>query len=169
MTVASRAITRPYGRPQLGGVGPTFRADVEGMRAVAVGLVVAFHAGIGFLAGGYIGVDVFFVLSGFLITGLLVDELRHTGTISISQFYARRVRRLLPLSTLVLVVTVIASSLMIPSIDHAQLAAEVRAAALYFSNWHFAGAATQYMADTDKSAVLHYWSLSVEEQFYVLW
>lgn len=139
------------------------------MRAVAVGLVVAFHAGIGFLTGGYVGVDVFFVLSGFLITGLLVDELRRTGTISITQFYARRIRRLLPLSTLVLVVSVVASYWVIPRIDHAQTAGDVRAAALYFANWHFAGASTQYMADTDKSVVLHYWSLSVEEQFYVVW
>ncbi len=86
-----------------------FRADIEGLRAVAVVLVVAFHAGVGVVGGGFVGVDVFFVLSGFLITGLLVDEIARTGTISIGDFYARRVRRLLPLATLVLAATAAAT------------------------------------------------------------
>src|SRR5690242_6242989 len=76
-----------------------FRGDIEGLRAVAVVLVVAFHAGVGVVGGGFVGVDVFFVLSGFLITGLLVDEIASTGTISLADFYARRIRRLLPLAT----------------------------------------------------------------------
>ena len=148
---------------------PRFRGDIEGLRAVAVVLVVAFHAGVGFVSGGFVGVDVFFVLSGFLITGLLVDEVARTGTISLSQFYARRVRRLLPLSALVLVATAIATFLLVPPIDRKGIAADLAGAALWGSNWRFAAESTQYMADTAKSPVLHYWSLSVEEQFYVVW
>ena len=146
-----------------------FRGDIEGLRAIAVGLVVAFHAGAGLVPGGYVGVDVFFVLSGFLITGLLLDELRRTGSISLGGFYARRIRRLLPLSTLVLLVTAAAAALLLPPIDHAGVAGDVRSAALYAANWHFAAGSVQYMSDVDKSPLLHYWSLSVEEQYYVIW
>ena len=148
---------------------PRFRGDIEGLRAVAVLLVVAFHAGIDLVSGGFVGVDVFFVLSGFLITGLLVDEVGRTGSISIRDFYARRVRRLLPLSTLVLVATAVASFVLVPAIDRKGVAGDLAGAALWGANWRFAAQSTQYMADTDKSPVLHYWSLSVEEQFYVLW
>ncbi|MCU0505308.1 MAG: acyltransferase, partial [Chloroflexi bacterium] len=87
-----------------------FRPDIEGLRAVAVVLVLLYHAGVPGFPGGYIGVDVFFVLSGFLITGLLLRELRGSGTISLPRFYARRARRILPASALVLVATVLASA-----------------------------------------------------------
>ena len=87
-----------------------FRPDLEGLRAVAVVLVLLYHASVPGVAGGYVGVDVFFVLSGFLITGLLLREAKRTGTISLPAFYARRARRLLPASALVLLVTVIASA-----------------------------------------------------------
>ena len=146
-----------------------FRGDIEGLRAVAVTAVVAFHAGIGFVSGGFVGVDVFFVLSGFLITGLLVDELARTGRISLTHFYARRVRRLLPLAALVLATTAAATQVLVPAIDRAGVAVDLAAAALGVANWRFALEATQYMADTDKSPVLHFWSLGVEEQFYVVW
>jgi len=146
-----------------------FRGDIEGLRAVAVLLVVAFHAGISVVSGGFVGVDVFFVLSGFLITGLLVDEVARTGTISLSEFYARRIRRLLPLSTLVLAATAVAVFLFVPPIDRKGIASDLVGAALWGANWRFAAESTQYMADTAKSPVLHYWSLSVEEQFYVVW
>jgi peptidoglycan/LPS O-acetylase OafA/YrhL len=146
-----------------------FRGDIEGLRAVAVTSVVAFHAGVGFISGGFVGVDVFFVLSGFLITGLLVDELARTGRISLTHFYARRVRRLLPLAALVLAATAAATQVLVPAIDRAGVAVDLAAAALGVANWRFALQATQYMADTDKSPVLHFWSLGVEEQFYVVW
>ena len=146
-----------------------FRGDIEGMRAIAVLLVVVFHAGVGAVSGGFVGVDVFFVLSGFLITGLLVDEIARTGTVSLADFYARRVRRLLPLSTLVLAATALASYLLVPPIDRKGIAVDLAGAALWGANWRFAAESTQYMADTDKSPVLHYWSLSVEEQFYIVW
>jgi peptidoglycan/LPS O-acetylase OafA/YrhL len=158
-------------RPPRAPRGPrlTYRRDIDGLRAVAVVLVVAFHAGLGVVPGGFVGVDVFFVISGFLITGLLLDELDRTGAVSLSAFYARRIRRLLPLSALVLVATAVAASVVLPPLTHASVADDVRAAALWFSNWHFAAGSTQYMADTAQSPVLHYWSLSVEEQFYVVW
>jgi peptidoglycan/LPS O-acetylase OafA/YrhL len=138
------------------------------MRAVAVLLVVAFHAGLP-VTGGYVGVDVFFVLSGFLITGLLVDELRRSGTISFTGFYARRVRRLLPMAAVVLAATAAAAHVMVPPVDRAGVGKEVASAAVWVANWHFAGASTQYMADVGQSPVLHFWSLSVEEQFYLVW
>ena len=146
-----------------------FRADIEGLRAVAVILVVAFHAGVGLVPGGFVGVDVFFVLSGFLITGLLVDEIAKTGTISLGDFYARRVRRLLPLATMVLAATAAATYALVPPIDRKGVAGDIVGSALWSANWRFAAESTQYMADTDKSPVLHYWSLAVEEQFYVVW
>ena len=146
-----------------------FRGDIEGLRAVAVLLVVAFHAGIGVVSGGFVGVDVFFVLSGFLITGLLVDELARNGRVSLGDFYARRIRRLLPLSSLVLASTAVATWLLVPPIDRGGVAGDLTSAAVWSANWRFAAQATQYMADTDKSPVLHYWSLCVEEQFYLLW
>jgi peptidoglycan/LPS O-acetylase OafA/YrhL len=148
---------------------PTYRRDIDGLRALAIVLVVAFHAGLGIVPGGFVGVDVFFVVSGFLITGLLVDEIEQTGALSLSAFYARRVRRLLPLSALVLVSVAFLAAVILPPLTHASVAADIRSAALWFSNWHFAAESTQYMADTEQSPVLHYWSLSVEEQFYVVW
>ena len=146
-----------------------FRADIEGLRAVAVVLVVAFHAGVGLVPGGFVGVDVFFVLSGFLITGLLIEEIARTGTISLGDFYARRVRRLLPLATLVLAATAAATYILVPPIDRRGVAGDIIGSALWSANWRFAAESTQYMADTDKSPVLHYWSLAVEEQFYIVW
>jgi peptidoglycan/LPS O-acetylase OafA/YrhL len=153
--------------PQQGSGG--FRPDIEGLRAVAVGLVVLFHAGVAFVPGGYVGVDVFFVLSGFLITGLLLAEVRKTGTVSLRSFWARRARRLLPMSALVLVVTAVAAYRILPPLDAGGISADVRAAALYFANWHFGIESTDYLAEGSSSPVLHYWSLAVEEQFYLVW
>jgi peptidoglycan/LPS O-acetylase OafA/YrhL len=148
---------------------PPFRGDIEGLRGVAVLLVVTFHVGVPFLSGGFVGVDVFFVLSGFLITGLLVDELRATGRISLHGFYARRIRRLLPLATLVLAATAAGTYALVPAVDRGGVGGDIVAAALSAANWRFAAESTQYMADVDKSPLLHYWSLSVEEQFYIVW
>jgi peptidoglycan/LPS O-acetylase OafA/YrhL len=123
-----------------------FRPDVEGLRAVAVVLVVLFHAGFAPLPGGFVGVDVFFVISGFLITGLIVDELMRTGTISLSNFYSRRARRLLPAAGTVLVTTAVVFNIVMPSIDQPALGADLMAATLWFANWHFAAASTDYFA-----------------------
>jgi peptidoglycan/LPS O-acetylase OafA/YrhL len=168
MTTAA-PVTRTRADHHASPVHASFRGDIEGMRAVAVLLVVAYHAGLPFVSGGYVGVDVFFVLSGFLITGLLVDELRRSGTISFTGFYARRVRRLLPMAAVVLAATVASAHLLVPPVDRAGVGKDVASAAVWVANWHFAGASTQYMADVGQSPVLHFWSLSVEEQFYLIW
>jgi peptidoglycan/LPS O-acetylase OafA/YrhL len=148
----------------------SFRPDLEGLRAIAVVLVLLYHARFPRLAGGYVGVDVFFVLSGFLITGLLVRELERTGRISLAAFYARRARRLLPAAALVLLVTVVASALVLPPLRMPDVAADTAAAAAYASNIRFALQATDYLQqDLPPSPVLHFWSLGVEEQFYLFW
>ncbi|HZD74906.1 MAG TPA: acyltransferase family protein [Actinomycetota bacterium] len=146
-----------------------FRADVEGLRAVAVLAVVTYHAGMRTVAGGYVGVDIFYVLSGFLITGLLWDELQRSGRLQLAAFYARRARRLLPAAVLVLVVTVAASSVWLSPLRAEVVARDAVAAALYMSNYRFAVMRTDYLADGSPSPLLHYWSLGVEEQFYLLW
>ena len=150
--------------------GSRRRADIEGLRAVAVLGVLAFHAGLPFVPGGFVGVDVFFVISGFLITGLVAAELRTTGRVSFARFYARRVKRLLPAAVLVLVVTALASAVVLAPLARRQAGVDIVSAALYVSNWHFAAQQTDYLAaSASPSPVLHYWSLSVEEQYYVLW
>src|SRR5690625_3722855 len=96
-----------HGRGQRPAAAKGFRPDVEGLRAIAVGLVLIYHGGVTFVSGGYIGVDVFFVISGFLITGLLIRELERTNTISLPTFYARRAKRLLPASAVVFIPTAV--------------------------------------------------------------
>ena len=146
-----------------------FRTDLQGIRAIAVILIVLYHAGVTGLSGGYIGVDVFFVLSGYLITGLLVRELDSSGRIAISSFYARRARRILPASFLVLVVTLVASAVVLSPIHFASTSKDVAAAAIYVPNIRFALEQTDYWHPASISPVLHFWSLGVEEQFYLLW
>jgi peptidoglycan/LPS O-acetylase OafA/YrhL len=150
--------------------GQRFRPDLEGLRAVAVILVLLFHARVPGVGGGYVGVDVFFVLSGFLITGLIIHELLDTGRLSLVGFYARRARRLLPAAAVALGATLIASAILLPPLRLADVAADAAAAALYAGNIRFAAQATDYLqAELDPSPLLHYWSLGVEEQFYVFW
>jgi len=147
-----------------------FRPELEGLRAVAVGLVLAYHAGIPAIRGGYVGVDVFFVLSGFLITGLIVRELRATGGIDLPRFYARRARRLLPAAIVAIVVTLFLSVLLLPRLRIPDIAGDAAASALYVSNIRFAVQATDYLAsDLPPSPLLNFWSLGVEEQFYLFW
>jgi peptidoglycan/LPS O-acetylase OafA/YrhL len=147
-----------------------FRADLEGLRGVAVLLVLLYHARAPLVDGGYIGVDVFFVLSGFLITGIIVRELMGTGRLSLSGFYARRARRLLPAAAFVLAVTMVASAIVLPPLRVPAVAGDTISAALYVSNIRFAVQATDYLgSELAPSPVLHFWSLSVEEQFYIFW
>ena len=147
-----------------------FRPDIEGLRAVAVLLVVAYHAGVPGVAGGYIGVDVFFVLSGYLITGLLVREAAATGTVALAAFYARRARRLLPALLAVVAATVAASAVVFAPAEQVGLARSAFSAAAYVSNVRFARAQTDYLgAAAEADPFLHTWSLSVEEQFYAVW
>ncbi|MBV8732678.1 MAG: acyltransferase [Acidobacteriia bacterium] len=147
-----------------------FRADIEGLRGIAVLLVVTYHCGLSFTSGGFVGVDVFFVLSGYLITGLLVSEVRETGGINLLEFYARRVRRLLPASALMLAATLVTAALFLAPQELHFAGRAARAAALYMSNVFFATNAADYFAPNVKSnPLLHTWSLAVEEQFYLFW
>lgn len=148
---------------------PTLRPDIEGLRAVAVLLVLLYHLGVPGLSSGFAGVDVFFVISGFLITAHLLRELEGSGRIRLGRFYARRARRLLPVATLVLVFTAVAGYLLLPAVDHRNLATDVFGAAIYVLNWGLALRSVDYLAeDAAVSPVQHYWSLSVEEQFYLV-
>lgn len=143
--------------------------DIEGLRALAIVLVLLYHAGLP-VTGGFVGVDVFFVLSGFLITGLLVRELEQTGRISLSRFWARRARRLLPAAALVLVATAALTWLTAAVVDRRTFGLDIASAAGYVVNWRLAARSVDYLAEgTGVSPVQHYWSLAVEEQFYVLW
>jgi peptidoglycan/LPS O-acetylase OafA/YrhL len=147
-----------------------FRGDIEGLRGISIIFVLLFHAKIAGFTGGFVGVDVFFVISGFLITGLLLREVESSGRVSIPQFYARRLRRLLPAAALVLVATLVVSYLLLPRLLIPGIAIDTAAAALYVSNINFAYHATDYFAATTlPSPVLHFWSLSVEEQYYMFW
>ncbi|MEV0713786.1 acyltransferase family protein [Asanoa sp. NPDC050611] len=157
------------GRPG-GEHGSRFRADVAGLRAVAVGLVLIYHAGVGFLPGGFVGVDVFFVISGFLITRQLVDEIGRTGRVSLAGFYARRAKRILPAATVVLIATAVATWLFVARERWHDIGGDLLASALYVVNWRFADRAVDYLSiEVDPSPVQHFWSLAVEEQFYLVW
>jgi peptidoglycan/LPS O-acetylase OafA/YrhL len=147
-----------------------FRADIEGLRALAILAVLGYHADVPGFGGGFVGVDVFFVISGFLITGLLHDEIGRSGQVDLANFFARRARRLLPASVLVLVAVALAGRGLLAPVDHALVAGDIATAALYVVNLRFAWQSTDYLAgDRDGSPVLHYWSLAVEEQFYLFW
>ena len=149
---------------------PGLRLDIEGLRAIAVGIVVLYHLGVPGVSGGFAGVDVFFVISGYLITSLLVREVGREGRISLLRFYARRARRLLPAACLVLACTAIAGWILLPDSTHADLSTDVIAATLYVVNWVLALRSVDYLAEgAAVSPVQHYWSLSVEEQYYVVW
>lgn len=146
------------------------RADIEGLRALAVAAVVAYHAGVWGTAGGYVGVDVFFVVSGFLITSLLIREHAEHGRIDAAAFWARRARRLLPIASTVVIATVIAGWLILPMTERPRLGRDALASSLFSANWVFAERGTDYLAsDTDPSPLQHFWSLGVEEQFYAVW
>ena len=150
--------------------GRRFRPDIEGLRAIAIVAVLLCHAGVPFLAGGYVGVDVFFVISGFLITRLLVGELDRSGTISLRGFYARRAKRLLPLSAVLLATVGVLSLILLSPLRDTEVAGDIIASALYVANWHFAAQSVDYFAQgLEPSPVLHLWSLAIEEQFYLVW
>lgn len=146
------------------------RPEIQAIRAAAVLLVVLFHLWPGRLPGGYIGVDVFFVISGFLITSHLLREVDAHGRVSLPQFWARRARRLLPAAYLVLAVTAVCVIVWLPESQWSQNFREITGSAVYVVNWVLAADAVDYLAsDGVPSAVQHYWTLSVEEQFYIAW
>ena len=177
-TSTSLASSRSGGRS-------AFRPDVEGLRALAIVPVLVFHAheflassastslvgrALGLAQGGFLGVDVFFVISGFLITGLLIGEAEETGWVSFSRFYARRARRILPAATVTLLVTLAASLMILPAARALSSAGDVLWAAIFNSDVHFSVSGVDYMGvAADPSPVLHFWSLNDEEKFYLVW
>jgi peptidoglycan/LPS O-acetylase OafA/YrhL len=147
-----------------------FRPDIEGLRGIAVILVVLFHSGVPGFRGGYVGVDVFFVVSGYLITGLIVTEIERTAAFSVRNFYARRVRRLLPASGLAVVGVILAGVVLYSPLELSRYAKWGAYTSLYISNFMFMRDAVNYFAGpVTNNPFLHTWSLAVEEQFYLLW
>ncbi|WP_166784039.1 acyltransferase family protein [Cryobacterium suzukii] len=146
------------------------RPEIQALRALAVGAVVLYHLWPNRLTGGYIGVDVFFAISGFLIIGHLLREVDRTGRVSLLAFWAKRARRLLPASLVVLVATGIGILAFVPTVQWQQWFREIAASALYVQNWQLAHDAVDYLgAENAPSPVQHFWSLSVEEQLYIGW
>ncbi|GGO64819.1 acyltransferase [Microbacterium nanhaiense] len=146
-----------------------WRPDIQGLRALAVALVVIAHVGTPGAEGGFIGVDVFFVISGFLITQLLLREVDRTGRVSIAQFYVRRARRILPAATVVTVAVVAYVLITSSRARLGQTAEDASWTSVFLANWHFAASGTNYFSVEDPSLFQHYWSLAVEEQFYLVW
>ncbi|GAA2835644.1 peptidoglycan/LPS O-acetylase OafA/YrhL [Aminobacter aminovorans] len=147
-----------------------FRPDIEGLRAIAVGGVIAFHFGMSDLPGGFIGVDIFFVISGYLITRHLMQEIGRSGTVDLWRFYGRRARRLLPASLLVIATTLAAGYFILAPSEQQLYAKGALFASSYVINlWLLRWSFDYFAADTASNPFLHFWSLSVEEQFYLLW
>jgi peptidoglycan/LPS O-acetylase OafA/YrhL len=168
------AVTDVRVRPTQGSLrkkrGSGFRPDIEGLRAIAVLSVLVYHLRSEVLPGGFIGVDIFFVISGFLITSHLVREHEKTGRISLTRFYARRMVRLIPAATVVLLATAVATLIFVPRILWKQIGIDLVGSATYVINWMLAARSVDYLAeDSIVSPVQHFWSLAVEEQFYLIW
>jgi peptidoglycan/LPS O-acetylase OafA/YrhL len=163
MSSVSRSRHEPHGELQ-------YRPQLDGLRTLAVYLVVAFHAGLGLFNGGFIGVDLFFVLSGYLVTSILVRDLGTTGRVQRRRFYSRRVRRILPAAITTLLITAFVYAAIATPNDLQDALGGFRAAFLYVVNWYFIRQATDYFApNVNHSPVLHFWSLAIEEQFYIVW
>ncbi|QOT16466.1 acyltransferase family protein [Paenarthrobacter sp. YJN-5] len=146
------------------------RLDIQGLRAIAVGVVLLYHAGVSWLPGGFVGVDVFFVISGFLITGGIVRELRRDGSMSIKNFYIRRIARILPAATVAILATLGLTYWLMPATRWVQTGLDGIGSSLYYVNWLFAASSVDYLArDQEPSPFQHFWSLAVEEQFYIFW
>ena len=142
---------------------------VDGLRGVAVILVIIFHSGLGWLPGGFLGVSVFFTLSGFLITSLLINECENTGHINLKAFWGRRLRRLAPASLVVIVGVVGLASWLSTNIEASRIKGDAISATLYFSNWRFIYSGHSYgELFASPSPLQHLWSLSIEEQLYVI-
>ncbi|HLU41110.1 MAG TPA: acyltransferase, partial [Microthrixaceae bacterium] len=159
---AAPAPPRPRTRARTWGHRPA----LDGLRVVAVYLVVAYHGGLGIAEGGFLGVDLFFVLSGFLVTNVLLHEQATRHRIRLVRFYARRVRRLLPAAAVTIALTAVAFTYVAPPAERGEVLGGARSAFLYVANWHFLGQSNDYFAAEDApSPFLHFWSLAIEEQF----
>jgi peptidoglycan/LPS O-acetylase OafA/YrhL len=147
-----------------------FRPDVQGLRAIAILLAIVYHADIPPFSGGYVGIEVFFVISGFVITGLLLREHERTGHTSLRSFYGRRARRIIPMATLVIIVTVIVTYHSLGTLVGHETALDGAWSALFLANAHYAATDTNYLlSQAPPSPLLNYWSLGVEEQFYIVY
>src|SRR5208282_803264 len=153
------------GRPHLAN---DYRADIDGLRAVAVGLVVVFHAFPLLIPGGFIGVDVFFVISGYLITALILDQ-QAVGSFSIKAFYIRRARRILPALCVVITATLIIGWFVLFPLPYQRLGLHAMAGALFIPNLVYWNDAGYFDDEAITKPLLHLWSLGVEEQFYLVW
>ncbi|MDH4194502.1 MAG: acyltransferase, partial [Nitrospirota bacterium] len=170
-------MTSPFTSPQhthstltSGSPSHPIRHDIQGLRALAIALVLLFHAGVPFLEGGYVGVDVFFVISGYLITRMLVREKEKHGHIHLLAFYARRIRRLLPAASVTLAFTALIIFVLYSPVEQSQFIRSLFSSVVYLSNMWFAFQTTDYLGENvHLNPYLHTWSLSVEEQFYLLW
>ena len=148
----------------------TYRPALDGLRSIAVYLVLLFHTGMAWAGGGFIGVDLFFVLSGFLVTNVILNEVDTTGRLGFGGFYARRVRRLLPAAVLVVVATSALFLILTPVTRRLPLVTDAQSALLYVANWNFLFQQNDYFAEgVDESPFLHFWSLAIEEQFYFVY
>ena len=160
LSISSSAKATPIG----------FRSDIQGLRAVAVGLVVIFHIFPNLVSGGYVGVDVFFVISGYLISSLLIRRVERDGRVNFKQFYISRARRLLPAACLTLIVTGLACLFILPKSQLSGVGREILASAFYLENFFLYFQGRDYLAsETAPSPMQHFWSLSIEEQFYIFW
>ncbi len=165
----STSVETPKTRTSLPSRHP-LRGDIQGLRAVAVLIVIGAHAGLSPLTGGFVGVDVFFVISGYLISRLLFLEAARTGTISLRRFYARRARRILPAATVVSLVTMVGALIWLSAQQALEVVYDVLWSTFFLANFRFSQRGIDYFAqDQSPSPMQHYWSLSVEEQFYVVW
>ena len=168
MSTSPIATARRPGSPS--GSHPVFRGDIDGLRALAIVVVVGYHIGLPGFSGGFVGVDAFFVISGFLITGVLLREQTGPGGVRLLNFWGRRIRRLVPALGLVIVSSLVLALLTIPAVGMDEVARQSRSASLYLSNILYARDASDYFAvDASNSPFLHTWSLGVEEQFYLFW
>ncbi len=145
-----------------------YRADVDGLRTIAVVPVVLFHAGMPFFSGGFVGVDVFFVISGYLITNLILNDLDRGG-FSIANFYQRRIRRIFPALAVVFAFCLAAGFALLTPEDYAGLGRSIVASSAFASNIYFWRSTNYFAPDSDAEPLLHTWSLSVEEQYYVFY
>src|SRR5713226_6030340 len=159
MKLADKSIVRSF---------ESYRPDIDGLRALAVLAVIAFHGFPEYVAGGFVGVDVFFVISGFLISGIILDETR-VDIFSLRRFYGRRVRRIFPALLLVLVASLLAGWWLLLPADMERFGKQLTASAAFVSNFYFWFQSGYFSPDARTFPLLHLWSLGVEEQFYIVW
>ncbi|MPV49579.1 acyltransferase family protein [Pseudactinotalea sp. HY160] len=162
--------SRPSGRRAASSTRARFQPEIQALRALAVLAVMAYHFRPGALPGGYVGVDIFFVISGYLITGLMIREIAREGRLSFRGFYGRRIRRILPAASAALAAITVAGVLILPMNRWTDLGHEALATTFFGQNWYLAHQSVDYLAEGAAASPLqHYWSLSVEEQFYFVW